>query len=78
MPPTLLRSQPQTGIAVQASANIDRRFMSFLSDLLLCSRCLRHGFRTPIVQAISSRHRPRTLCRDCERHRLRAAIDLHS
>jgi superfamily II helicase len=50
---------------VQAAAEIDRRFLSFLTDLLLCSRCLRKGVRTRIVQAISPRHRPLTLCRNC-------------
>jgi hypothetical protein len=50
---------------VHASAEIDRRFLSFLTDLVLCSRCLRHGVRTRVRQPISPRHRPLTLCRDC-------------
>jgi hypothetical protein len=50
---------------VRASADIDRRFLSFVTDLLLCSRCLRHGVRTRLRQPISHRHRPLTLCRDC-------------
>jgi hypothetical protein len=50
---------------VQASTEIDRRFLAFLTDLLLCSRCLRHGVRTRVRQPISPRHRPLTLCRDC-------------
>jgi hypothetical protein len=48
--------------------SVDRHFLAHLSDLLLCSRCLRHGVRTPIRQVISARHRPRTLCRDCRTH----------
>jgi len=50
---------------VHARAEIDRRFLSFVTDLVLCSHCFRHGLRTPIRQPISHRHRPRTLCRDC-------------
>jgi hypothetical protein len=50
---------------VHASAEIDRRFLSFVTDLLLCSRCLRQGLRTRVRQPISHRHRPLTLCRDC-------------
>jgi hypothetical protein len=57
---------------VRASAEIDRRFLTFVTDLLLCSRCLKHGVRTPVRQVISPRHRPRPLCRDC---RLPAARD---
>jgi len=43
---------------VHASAEIDRRFLSFVTDLLLCSRCLRQGLRTRVRQPISHRHRP--------------------
>jgi hypothetical protein len=53
---------------VHASAEIDRRFLSFVTDLLLCSRCLRHGVRTRVRQPISPRHRLLTLCRDCRAH----------
>jgi len=50
---------------VQAATNVDQRFLTYFSDLLLCSRCLRLGLRTPVRQVISPRHRPQTLCRDC-------------
>jgi hypothetical protein len=50
---------------VRTSAEIDRRFLSFVTDLLLCSRCLRHGVRTRVPQPLSPRHRALTLCRDC-------------
>jgi hypothetical protein len=50
---------------VHASAEIDWRFLRFVTDLLLCSRCLRHGVRTRVQQPISPRHRPLTLCRNC-------------
>jgi len=52
-------------LRVHASAEIDRRFLTFVTDLLLCSRCLRHGVRTPVPQPISHRHRLLSLCRDC-------------
>jgi len=50
---------------MHASAVIDRRFLTFLTDLLLCSRCLTSGVRTRVPQAISPRHKPVTLCREC-------------
>jgi hypothetical protein len=50
---------------MRTTADIDRRFLAFRTDLILCSRCLRAGARTPIPQVISHRHRPVTLCRDC-------------
>jgi len=50
---------------VQAATNVDQRFLTYFSDLLLCSRCLRRGVRTPVQQVISPRHRPQSLCRDC-------------
>jgi len=50
---------------VQASAEIDRRFLHFLTELLLCSRCLRNGVRTAVPQVISRHHRPRAMCRRC-------------
>jgi hypothetical protein len=49
----------------QAPASVNRRFLGFLTDLLLCSRCLRAGVRRPVPQAISPRHRPLALCGDC-------------
>jgi hypothetical protein len=50
---------------MRALAEIDRRFFRFLTDLLLCSRCLRRGVRTPVRQVISPHHRPRALCARC-------------
>jgi hypothetical protein len=47
------------------SAAIDLGLLSRLTDLLLCSRCLRLGRRTPVPQVVSRRHRPRTLCPAC-------------
>jgi hypothetical protein len=50
-----------------ASSIIDRRFLTFVTDLLLCSRCLKSGIRTRVRQVISPRHRPHALCGDCRR-----------
>lgn len=47
------------------SAKIDLGLLSRLTDLLLCSRCLRQGRRTPVPQVLSRRHRPRSLCSAC-------------
>jgi hypothetical protein len=55
---------------VRASAEIDRRFLSFVTDLVLCSRCLQAGIRTPVRQVISPHHRPRGLCGRCRQDRV--------
>lgn len=58
---------------MQAATNVDQRFLSYFSGLLLCSRCLRSGVRTPLPQIISPRHKPRSLCRDCRAAGARSA-----
>jgi hypothetical protein len=63
--PTLRLELYFTDTPVQTSRNVDLTFLCFLTDLLLCSRCLRRGLRRRVSQAISPRHRPRSLCRDC-------------
>jgi hypothetical protein len=45
--------------------NVDYSLMRRLSSLLLCSRCLKHGVRRPVVQVISARHRAQPLCPTC-------------
>jgi len=47
------------------TGNVDYRLLQRLSHLLVCPRCLARGVRTPVVQVISHRHRPRALCPDC-------------
>ena len=47
------------------AARVDLGLLSRLSDLILCSRCLRRGRRTRVAQVISHRHRPRSLCAAC-------------
>lgn len=44
---------------------VNYRLLGLLSDLVICSRCLRNGTVTPVPQVISERHKPRTLCRRC-------------
>lgn len=48
-----------------ANQNVDYRLLSMLSDLVLCSKCLRAGRSTPVPQILSERHTPRTLCSNC-------------
>ena len=47
------------------SAQVDYRLLENRSDQVLCSRCLKRGIRTPVVQVISERHRLQSLCRGC-------------
>lgn len=56
---------------------VDYRLLSMLSDLVLCSRCLRAGRTTPVPQILSERHTPRTLCAGCvepQRRNLRRVL----
>jgi len=51
---------------------VDYRFLAFLTDMLVCSGCLREGVRRPVRQVISRRHQPRSLCPAClDRRRTR-------
>jgi len=52
-----------------ATANIDYRLLSQLSNLVICSRCLKNGKATPVPQVFSHRHTPRTLCASCAKPR---------
>jgi hypothetical protein len=58
--PAPLRDTPDT---------VDYRFMAHVSELLLCSRCLRNGIRARVRQVISRRHRPEPLCPTCRSDR---------
>ena len=46
-------------------ATIDFGLLERLTDQLVCSRCLKTGVRRPVMQVVSRRHQPRTLCHDC-------------
>lgn len=53
--------------------NVSYRLLDKLSNLVICSRCLRDGVVTPVPQIISGRHALTNECADCrasnpERH----------
>ena len=50
---------------VNARNTIDYRMLGMLSNLVICSRCLRAGKVTPVPQILSKRHTPRSLCNAC-------------
>lgn len=50
-----------------ANRKIHPGFLSRLSDLIICSHCLRDGVKTPVVQVISHRHSLTSLCPACRR-----------
>ncbi len=51
--------------SAHASDKVNYRLLGLLSDLVICSRCLREGVVTPVPQIISARHTPRALCTRC-------------
>lgn len=51
-----------------ARDNVDYRLLNRLSNLVICSSCLRRGKVTPVPQVISDRHSLTNVCPDC-RHR---------
>ena len=53
-------------MATAAAANkVDYRLLGLMSDLVICSSCLRQGRVTPVPQIVSHRHTPRSLCGGC-------------
>lgn len=57
--------------AATAPDNVDYRLIGLISDLVICSSCLRHGQVTPVPQIVSHRHTPRTLCGGCTKPKRR-------
>jgi len=53
----------------EAHGNVDYRLLGLLSDLVICSSCLRAGKVTPVPQILSDRHTPRSLCGACVKPR---------
>jgi len=47
--------------------NIDYRLLNRLSNLVICSCCLRRGIVTPVPQVISHRHSLNNECPNCRR-----------
>jgi hypothetical protein len=56
---------------VEGQSNIDYRLLGLLSDLVICSKCLRAGRVTPVPQILSEHHTPRTMCAGCIKPRRR-------
>ncbi len=52
-------------MANTAKDNVDYRLLNNLSNLVICSQCLRSGKVTPIPQVITKKRRPRNLCPSC-------------
>lgn len=44
---------------------VSYRLLNKLSNLVICSRCLREGVVTPVPQLISGRHSLTNECADC-------------
>ena len=57
-------------MATAAKDNISYRLLNGLSDLVICSSCLRRGKVTPVRQVISDRHALTNVCPDCRYQRL--------
>ena len=45
--------------------NVSYRLLNKLSNLVICSRCLRSGKVTPVPQIVSGRHSLTNECADC-------------
>lgn len=52
-------------MAMAAEDNVDYRLLNRLSNLVICSSCLRRGKVTPVPQLISDRHALTNECTDC-------------
>ncbi len=55
----------------KSHGKIDYRLLGLMSDLVICSSCLRAGKVTPVPQILSERHTPRSLCGACIKPRRR-------
>jgi len=52
-------------MAAIAKDNVSYRLLNRLSNLVICSSCLRAGVVTPVPQIISGRHSLTNECVDC-------------
>jgi len=50
--------------------NVSYRLLNKLSNLVICSRCLRNGTVTPVPQIISGRHALTNECAECRSKRV--------
>ena len=62
-------------MATLAKDNVDYRLLNKLSNLVICSQCLRSGKVTPVPQVFSKGHTPNNVCSHC-RHRLAGGLGL--
>ena len=51
--------------------NVDYRLLGLMSDLVICSSCLRQGRVTPVPQILSHRHTLRSQCAACAKPKRR-------
>ena len=58
-------------MAAAAKDNVSSRLLNRLSNLVICSSCLRAGKVTPVPQIISGRHSLTNECADCRSHSVR-------
>ena len=52
-------------MAATSTDNVDYRLLDRLSNLVICSSCLRRGKVTPVPQVISDRHSLTNQCPQC-------------
>ena len=52
-------------MATISKDNVSYRLLNKLSNLVICSSCLRDGMVTPVPQLISGRHALTNECADC-------------
>lgn len=52
-------------MATQLKDNVDYRLLDGLSNLVICSHCLRSGKVTPVPQVITRQRTPTNLCPEC-------------
>ena len=55
-------------MAAATKDNVSYRLLDRLSNLVICSRCLRAGKVTPVPQVISGRHSLTNECTECRSH----------
>lgn len=52
-------------MGTQVKDNVDYRLLNGLSNLVICSQCLRTGKVTPVPQVITRHRSPTNLCSHC-------------
>ncbi len=52
-------------MSAEVKDNVDYRLLNRMSDLVICSHCLRSGRVTPVPQIFSSHRSPTNLCPPC-------------